>query len=228
VPEFEAFGLQEAISHPGNRSNGSGKSYISPYALIPSSAAANHGSSVTQGSTAAHVPDQSEFFDFDQASNTAATIPQDGDSTKFNIEDPKGKRAAPLGTISTSPPKPSLNLPNPTTAPPSDTYLEQHKASVITGFNLTPEKEHDLRQLLQNFGWPTPYENLTKVLACRRGDQKWEWDVRNDNLLKGIREIMGPNWEELSTSFFVGKTKYDCAERYNEILRSSRERETLG
>jgi hypothetical protein len=89
-------------------------------------------------------------------------------------------------------------------------------------------EEHDLRQLLQNFGWPTPYETLTKVLACRRGDQKWEWDVRNDNLLKGIREIMGPNWEELSTSFFVGKTKYDCAERYNEILRSSRERETLG
>jgi hypothetical protein len=149
---------------------------------------------------------------------------------------PSPKMAIPQSSISRIPKasaqpllEPSQRLlPNPTTAPPSDTYLEQHKASVITGFNLTPEKEHDLRQLLQNFGWPTPYENLTKVLACRRGDQKWEWDVRNDNLLKGIREIMGPNWEELSTSFFVGKTKYDCAERYNEILRSSRERETLG
>jgi hypothetical protein len=211
VPDLEAFGLQGAISHPGNP----GKSKMSTSELLPSSA----GPSVPQVSTAAHVLNPSQFFDFDQASNTAATIPQDGDSTKFNIEDPKGKRAAPT---STPPPQPT------TAAPPSDTYLEQHKASVITSLNLSPDKEHDLHQLLQTHGWPTPYETLTKVEACRRGEEKWEWDEDDDALLKGICELIGRIWDNIAASFFVGKTKYDCAERYGKIVQAARERETLG
>jgi len=105
---------------------------------------------------------------------------------------------------------------NPPPANEEDQLLDQYKTYIISIMPLNAQQKINLRDLLDQEGWPQTWVSLV-LIEQNKEARWWDWFPMENKVLRALKERFDMSWEDMAEYLYIGMRPSQCRLRYEEI-----------